>query len=333
MRPVLLLTATLFFTLPVRAQAPLVANAPALGAEFLRSGGAEPDTTAPWRYFPLAVGNAWEYYNYFTGERLRVDVYGTETYNGRTYFSTVSVRYDGDGAARGGDPPGRALRYDTTAAAVWFYVHETGGERSYFEASCPLDAPFGGQVNCYLDEGPWAVGGGYDGLLAFGEPLPGTGEDTVRTAVKTYAYTDPGIFYDLRYAADLGLVYYDDEYVRKGLYYARVDGVEYGVSVLPPFTVDAEAGTPEPTARLALEVYPNPVRERLTLAFNTEASTPNVVEVVDVLGRVVLRRTEAGLGVGAHTLPLDVSALAGGVYFARVQTGSHVVMRPFVVAR
>lgn len=331
MRYALLLT-SLLFALPAQAQAPLVANAPLAGTDVLRSGGAEPDTTEPWRYFPLAVGNAWEYYNYFTGERLRVDVYGTETYNGRTYFSTIDILYDGDGAARAA-PPGHSLRYDTTAAAVWFYVHETGGERPYFEASCPLNAPFESEVGCYSGGEPFAVGGGYDGLLAFGEPLPGTGEDTVRTAVKTYAYTDPGIFYDLRYAAGLGLVYYDDEYVRKGLYYARVDGGEYGVSVLPPFTVDAEAGTPEPTARLALEVYPNPVRERLTLAFNTEASTPTVLEVVDVLGRVVLRRTEAGFGVGAHTLPLDVSALAGGVYFARVQTGSGVAMRPFVVAR
>ena len=331
MRPALLLTA-LLVALPVQAQAPLVTNAPFAGVDFLRSGGAEPDTTEAWRYFPLAVGNAWEYYNYFTGERLRVDVYGTETHNGRTYFSTIDILYDGDGAARAA-PPGHALRYDTTAAAVWFYVHETGGERSYFEASCPLDAPFGGQVNCYLGGEAFAVGGGYDGLLAFGEPLPGTGEDTVRTAVKTYGYTDPGIFFDLRYAAGLGLVYYDDEYVRRGLYYARVDGVEYGVSVLPPFTVDAEIGSPEPADKLALEVYPNPVRARLTLAFDTEAAAPVVVEVVDVLGRVVLRRTEAGIGVGAHTLPLDVSALVGGVYFARVQTGSGAAMRPFVVAR
>lgn len=331
MRPVLLLAA-LVFALPAQAQAPLVANAPAPAAAFLRAGGAEPDTTEAWRYFPLAVGNAWEYYNYFTGERRRVDVYGTETYNDRTYFSTVSVRYDGDGAARGGDPPGRALRYDTTAAAVWFYVHETGGEFPLFEASCPLDAPFGGEVDCYLGGEEFAVGGGYDGLLAFGEPLPGTGEDTVRTAVKTYGYTDPGIFYDLRYAADLGLVYYDDEYVREGVYYARVDGMEHGVSVLPPFTVDVEAGTPEATAGITA-LYPNPVRARLTLSFNTETSAPVVVEIVDVLGRVVLRRTEAGFGAGAHTLPLDVSALAGGVYFARVQTGSGGAMRPFVVTR
>ncbi len=217
-RPALFLFFALLFAVPVQAQVPLVANAPTLGADFFRSGGAEPDTTEPWRYFPLAVGNAWEYYNYFSGERRRVDVYGTETHNGRVYYSTVSIVYDGEGRSRTTNP-GRALRYDTTAAAVWFYVPETSGEFPPFEASCPLDAPFGGEVNCFLEEGPWAVGGGYDGLLVFGEPFPGTGEDTVRTAAKTYVYdTNPGIYYDLRYAADFGLVYYDDEYVREGIY-------------------------------------------------------------------------------------------------------------------
>lgn len=127
-------------------------------------------------------------------------------------------------------------------------------------------------MECYLEKGPWSVGGGYDGLLVFGEPLPGTGEDTVRTAVKTFVYdTNPGVFYDLRYAAGIGLIYYDDVFVREGVYYARVDGVEYGVSVLPPFVVSSEAEAPEPDAAQALEAWPNPFRERLTVDLTLEA--------------------------------------------------------------
>jgi hypothetical protein len=321
MRPVLLL-ATVLFALPAWAQTSLVANAPSAGADFLRSDGAEPDTTSPWRYFPLDVGNAWEYYNYFTGERRRVDVYGTEIYNNRTYFSTVSVRYDGDGAARGGDPPGRALRYDTTAAAVWFYVHETGGEFPLDEASCPLNAAFGVEITCYFGE-TFAVGGGYDGLLAFGEPLPGTGEDTVRTAVKTYVYdTNPGIFYDLRYAADLGLVYFDYEIDSEGLYYARVDGVEHGVSVLPPFTVDTETGVPEPTEKLTLEVYPNPFRTSFSVEIERAEAGAVTVEVVDVLGRVVKRQELEWAGGGREVLRLDAHGLRAGAYLVRVRAGS-----------
>src|SRR5690554_4987215 len=71
------------------AQTPPVANARVPGSDFTRPGGdVEPDTTSPWRYFPLHVGDAWEYYYYFgNGVRRRVDVLGEETHEGRHYFT------------------------------------------------------------------------------------------------------------------------------------------------------------------------------------------------------------------------------------------------------
>ena len=119
----------------------------------------------------------------------------------------------------------------------------------------------------------------------------------------------------------------------RGCNYARVNGVEHGVSVLPPFTVDSEATSPEPTVGFALVVYPNPVRERATLVLRLAERSPVAVEVVDVLGRVVLRRDAAAYGPGEHPLVLDAARWPSGVYVVRVEAGSERRSRRITVLR
>src|SRR5690606_24899175 len=178
-------------------------------------------------------GDAWEYYHYATGERRRVDVLGEETINDQHYFMWRSRTYD---AARNvtRSPGHIPVRFDTTTATIRFYVRATDAELSFFP--CPLDAAFGDEIVCPEREVPFEVSGSYDGLLAFGGEFPGTGTDTVRTAVKTYYSFHPGHTLDYRYAADIGFVYYDDDYNPEGIYYAKVDGVEYGQPFYPVST-------------------------------------------------------------------------------------------------
>ncbi len=311
------------------AAAQPLANAPLPGADFLRANGGDPvpDTTAPWRYFPLAVGNAWEYYSYFTGERRRVDVYGTETHNGRDYFLWHESYYDADGNATGTWGP-RLVRFDTTTATARYL---TLVDTEQWMVPCPLDASFNSEIVCPLRD--YEVGGGYDGLLAFGGEFPGTGTDTVRTAVKTYYSYHPGHTLDYRYAADIGFVFAEGELGASGIYYSKVDGVEHGVSVLPPFTVDAEAASPEPMAELTLTAYPNPFGERLTAAFEVARAGPVVVEVVDVLGRVVRRRDLGVLPPGRREVALGGEGLPAGLYVVRLTAGEERTVRRVVRVR
>ncbi len=329
-------TALLFLALASTAWAqPVITEDAKLvgsGTDFLRADGGDPvpDTTAPWRYFPLHVGDAWEYYHYQTGERRRVDVLGEETYNGRHYFLWRSRYYDADGESTGtwGPVP---VRFDTTSAMARMFIPEIG-EESRFPFSwtpCPLDAPFYSEIACPEWEPTYEVGGGYDGLLAFGGEFPGTGTDTVRTAVKTYYSYHPGHTYDYRYAADIGFVFGDDGYASGGIYYAKVDGVEYGQ---PFYPVASEDGVPEVEA-LTLWAYPNPFRERLIVAFEVVRAGPVVVEVVDVLGRVVRRRDLGVVPAGRREVALGGEELPAGVYVVRVTSGQERAVRRVVRVR
>jgi len=310
----LLLIIALASALPVQAQPSPVVNAPISGADFVRSGGVEPDTTAPWRYFPLHVGDAWEYYSYATGGRRRVDVLGEETINGQHYFMQRSRTYDADGNVTGTSGPS-PVRFDTSTSTARFYVEAIDEELLIFP--CPLNVAFGDEIECPERKPPFEVGGGYDGTLAFGGEFPGTGPDTVRTAVKTYYSFDPGDTLDYRYAADIGFVFFEGELGAEGIYYARVNDVEYGQAVYP---VAEEPGPPESEA-LALKVFPNPFRERFTVTLDLPQAGAARLEVVDVLGRVVRSRDLGVLPLGRHEVQLRTADLAAGPYLVRLVAG------------
>ena len=101
------------------------------------------------------------------------------------------------------------------------------------------------------------------------------------------------------------------------------------------FVVGADAAAPsyEPPAALAFDgLWPNPVRTRATLRYGLPEAAEVRVEVVDLLGRRVLRATAPG-EAGWHTAPLDVSGLAAGLYVVRIESAGAVRSRTVVVAR
>ncbi|HLT46074.1 MAG TPA: hypothetical protein VK002_02495, partial [Rubricoccaceae bacterium] len=278
-----------------------------------------PDTTAPWRYYPLHVGDAWEYYVYFTGDVLRREVTRDTTFNGHRYFILERYRAEAGGELEPDWLPFARVRFDTTSAfVVEPYTDGSGTEVVFFLAPCPFNADFNSTVYC--PPGAWKdvpVTGGYEGVLVFGDPFPGTGEDTVHTAWKEYDVP----FNIRRYAAGFGEVYYGGEAEEYGLYYARIDGVEYGV---PRYPTASEPGL-EPQA-LALAVWPNPARGRARVALTPEAGGLSRLAVHDLRGRRVLTREVAALpGVRAE-VALDLAGLAPGVYAVRLAGAGGAVL-------
>ncbi|RMF60553.1 MAG: T9SS C-terminal target domain-containing protein [Bacteroidetes bacterium] len=90
-----------------------------------------------------------------------------------------------------------------------------------------------------------------------------------------------------------------------------------------------DAGTPDPVRLTAL--YPNPASSTLRLVFSLGDTRPVTVMLTDLLGRRA-RTYEAGLrGPGVHTLVLDVSGLASGVYLGRFEAGDRHVVRRVVI--
>ena len=302
-------------------------GAPAKARAALGGGvGAEPDTTAPWRYYPLAVGNVWEY-GTDSDLALRISIPRDTTVNGRTYFAWMIEYADESGPL----PPPNTLfvRYDSTAH-VDRALYRTGPGGGLVERNgdldCPLDAPFdavvqvGGTSQC-------AVSGGYDVPVVFGGKEPGTGTDTMRTSVKQFRQFPA---FTTRFAAGIGLVYAEGESNFSTLQYYRVNGEERGISRFPTPT----SPTP-PSGGAALAVGPNPTGGAATVRLDLPAPADVRVAVYDVLGRRVATLASGALGAGAHALPFDAAPLASGVYIVRAEVGGGVgvLVRRLTVVR
>lgn len=86
----------------------------------------------------------------------------------------------------------------------------------------------------------------------------------------------------------------------------------------------------EPVALQSLDIYPNPASDQTTV--NLHFTEPNEVmlEVADMMGRVVFRR-EFGVLSGEHWLQLPTYLLDNGIYVLRVHTGEGFASRRLTV--
>jgi len=259
-----------------------------------------PDTTSAWRYYPLQIGNAWEHRGSgFVPGFMRTEIVGDTLIEGTHYFLETTVFHPED-------KPGARfpIRFDTTTANVmarW----EDGSESVWQFSGCPLNVPFGAEVECL--NGSKAVGGGYDETVELVDGLVLEG-----VTYKEF-YTPPYSFVN-GYVAGIGWVLSVTgvEPGQRYLSYARIDGVEYG----QPFPVTTE-GAPESVA-VALAVFPNPSRGTATVRFMLDRAQRVTLAVYDVLGRRVLARDLGVQPAGEAQHRLDVASLPSGVYVVRL---------------
>ncbi|HSY75859.1 MAG TPA: choice-of-anchor tandem repeat GloVer-containing protein, partial [Bacteroidia bacterium] len=75
-------------------------------------------------------------------------------------------------------------------------------------------------------------------------------------------------------------------------------------------------------------VYPNPATEIMYLSFTMPGSADAVIEVMNINGEVVMsKQTTISNG---QVMPIDISTLANGVYFAHITTGEQTQVVRFV---
>lgn len=77
-------------------------------------------------------------------------------------------------------------------------------------------------------------------------------------------------------------------------------------------------------------VYPNPAKENITIAYNTELT--GTVEITDVLGNVVLV-SDAKDRISTGMMTIDIAVLPNGVFGVRLPTSHGVYQTRFVVSR
>jgi hypothetical protein len=277
--------------------------------EYVRVGGVtygqkiaglpnEPDPTPPEDYYPLAVGNEWQYEDCqqegppcnLLHEYVRRTVERDTVIAGARYFVEVQRRY-----TTASVPLGRSERLLRFRGAT--LVRRDGA--ADVPVSCPLDADF--------DDDEVACPGRFNETVRVfaEEPDPSHGTKVYETSSDSWE----------GYTAGIGLM-------REGVWasyfqlrYARVGGEVVFGSVI----VADEAAAPAAPA-LALRAAPNPTSGPLSLTVTLPEAQTATVEAFDALGRRVWQTT-AALAAGPQTLPLDASAWAPGVYVVRATAG------------
>jgi len=79
-------------------------------------------------------------------------------------------------------------------------------------------------------------------------------------------------------------------------------------------------------------VFPNPAGFEANLAFKSKLNGNSVITVINQLGSVVLKRTIA-VNEGDNIRRLDVSSLASGMYYIKMQNGSEIQTAKIVITK
>jgi hypothetical protein len=81
-----------------------------------------------------------------------------------------------------------------------------------------------------------------------------------------------------------------------------------------------------------LEIWPNPTHGDFAVTYNLRASAPVVIEIVDVMGRTVVRVLSETLAAGGYQTHVSMVGLTTGIYWVVVRSGEDV-RREAVVMR
>jgi hypothetical protein len=124
-----------------------------------------------------------------------------------------------------------------------------------------------------------------------------------------------------------------------GTYYVRVYPRNNGaVNAGNCYTLRVQTGT---ASRMSpenvhldnqLRVLPNPTVSTAKLSFTTRTGGSAIVSVINQTGAIVLTK-RISVNAGDNSNELNVSALASGMYFVKIQTGSVIQLTKLVVAK
>ncbi len=195
----------------------------------------EPEAPAALRYFPLAVGNVWEYERFGqTGDDfcpndwtlsgyLRYEIQETVMVQGRRYFQMAGIEYDLEGVPFSNYT--LTIGYDTTAVQM-IILDPEGNERIWFASPCELDTPIGEIAAC----------GGFDPYITLGseEWTGAISGDSLASPFKRFETNFFNAWFS--YVQDVGLIssgQFDCGGSRQDLIFARIDGQGIGRRKVP----------------------------------------------------------------------------------------------------
>ncbi len=104
--------------------------------------------------------------------------------------------------------------------------------------------------------------------------------------------------------------------------------------------VSGSGTTAEPSANpdvAIVSTYPNPAHDLVSIAYTVAHSMARnetvTVSIVDLTGRTMYSQIQSNTVAGRRQAEIDVSSLASGIYFAKVETERSVAFNSFAVVR
>lgn len=287
------------------------------------------DTTSPWRYYPLQIGNAWEWEDPGTNARWRREVVSDTQALGQRYFKMRLDEFDSSDNPLPNSPRYEYVRYDSISTELRALLPDHNVEDIYLHDSCPLGAEFDTTIDCELFSDVEVFGSYNTEVTIPNSPVP----DTIVTSVKSYHWS-----FDIgpTYAAGIGRV----QFFLKGLlsevlYYARIDDQEWGIPRYPTVDIESDDNSPLPETdnRLVIDlIYPNPVSEIANVQVSGAARSSLRFVVYDLLGRVVLvNQSQPKAITSTDVFQIRLHHIPPGIYTLRLQQGEVLSSRSFVL--
>ncbi|WP_457653153.1 T9SS type A sorting domain-containing protein [Rhodocaloribacter sp.] len=274
-----------------------------------------PDTLDWHRYYPLEIGNTWEYGGLDAHVRMIV---GDTLANGRRYFirrdsvpavgtlgpfiNTFYLRYDTAGTV----VTLPDLDADTVAAPLPFdrFRVDFPDLLGHFD----MRSAFGDTLYFRAPDTLFYVQGGYDQQIQ-------VGNEVVEVAALKCFGAEGILLWSGCYAADVGFVRGGNLFGSE-LMYAEVNGVVYGS---PIFTA-VETKTEVPEQFGIASIYPNPFSDKAAITYRLLEPSAVTVEVFDALGRRIWWDRTPKRAAGSGRLDLVRQGWPAGTYLVRLIT-------------
>ena len=288
------------------------------GAAFGQDTPVVVDTLDWQRYYPLEIGNTWEY----GGLNSYVStIVGDTLANGHRYF----IGRDSTLAAGTLGPFIHTfyLRYDTAGTVVTLLSLEADTLEvplpfDYWRVDFPdflahfdMRTAFGDTLYYGAPDTLYYVQGGYNARRQIGYELVEV------DGLKCFREQGFSAGWIECYATDIGFVGGGNLW-GSDLKYARVGGIEYGSRRSTP--VERAAEVP---AEVSIEtIYPNPFRGRATVAYRLPKPSSITVEVFSMLGQRIWREGTSVQAAGVGRYELQSRAWSAGLYLVRLTTES-----------
>ena len=272
--------------------------------------------TLDWqRYYPLEIGNTWEY----GGLNSYVSTIVDDTLaNGHRYFvrrdsilavgtlgpfiDTFYVRYDTAGTV----VTLPDLEADTVEVPVPFHYRRV--DFPDFLAHFDMRTAFGDTLYYGAPDTLYDVQGGYNERLEIGRELVAV------DALKCFREQGFSAGWIECYATDIGFVGGGNLF-NSELTYANVGGIEYGRLPTP-----VETAAEVPAQCSIVTIYPNPFKGSATVTYRLSKPSSITVEVFNVLGQRIWEERSSVQAAGVGRYRLQSRTWSAGLYFVRLTT-------------